>query len=249
MNILVTAGNTLVPIDRVRCLTNIFTGRTGTGIALYCHAQGHQVTLLTSHPDVVEKMSGTLPEAALFKLHRYCTFDDLDVLMKEAVQRGGMDAIIHSAAVSDYRAAGIYAPSPGTHFLPATSTWTTECATAPTLVDRSAAKVKSDEAELWLRLTRTPKLIDQVREPWRFRGVLVKFKLEVEIGEEQLLEVAERSRQQSQAELMVANTLGGKGDWAFLGPLNGSYQRIGRGELPQRLLAAIELIHQERSHG
>ena len=31
MNLLVTAGNTLVPVDRVRCITNIFTGRTGTG--------------------------------------------------------------------------------------------------------------------------------------------------------------------------------------------------------------------------
>ena len=37
MNILVTAGNTIVPIDRVRCITNVFTGRTGTAIALHCH--------------------------------------------------------------------------------------------------------------------------------------------------------------------------------------------------------------------
>ena len=34
MNLLVTAGNTQVAIDRVRCITNIFTGRTGTAIAL-----------------------------------------------------------------------------------------------------------------------------------------------------------------------------------------------------------------------
>ena len=32
MKILVTAGNTQVPIDRVRCITNIFSGRTGTRI-------------------------------------------------------------------------------------------------------------------------------------------------------------------------------------------------------------------------
>ena len=29
MNLLITAGNTLAPIDRVRGLTNVFTGRTG----------------------------------------------------------------------------------------------------------------------------------------------------------------------------------------------------------------------------
>ena len=34
MKLFITAGNTQVAIDRVRCLTNIFTGRTGAGIAL-----------------------------------------------------------------------------------------------------------------------------------------------------------------------------------------------------------------------
>lgn len=166
--------------------------------------------------------------------------------MKEAVQRGGLDAIIHSAAVSDYRAAGIYAPAAATHFQSADGSWDSTDVGPPALVDCSADKVKSDEAELWLRLVRTPKLIDQVREPWGFRGVLVKFKLEVGIGAEQLQEIAERSRRHSQADLMVANTLEGKSDWALLGPLDAAYQRIGRRELPQRLLAAVEQIHTEK---
>ena len=33
MKILVTAGNTQTPIDRVRSITNIFSGRTGARIA------------------------------------------------------------------------------------------------------------------------------------------------------------------------------------------------------------------------
>ena len=56
MNVLVTAGNTLAPIDRVRGLTNVFTGRTGAGIALAAHERGHAVTLLTSHPEAVAKI-------------------------------------------------------------------------------------------------------------------------------------------------------------------------------------------------
>src|SRR6476646_6451465 len=44
MNLLVTAGNTLVPIDAVRCITNIFTGRTGASIARHAHERGHSVT-------------------------------------------------------------------------------------------------------------------------------------------------------------------------------------------------------------
>src|SRR5262249_14112903 len=56
MNILVTAGNTQSPIDKVRCITNIFSGRTGAGIALEAYRRGHRVFLLTSHPEVVVDM-------------------------------------------------------------------------------------------------------------------------------------------------------------------------------------------------
>ena len=33
MNILITAGNTHAPIDRLRVITNVFTGRTGAHLA------------------------------------------------------------------------------------------------------------------------------------------------------------------------------------------------------------------------
>ncbi len=58
MNLLVTAGNTLVPIDRVRAITNVFTGRTGASIARCAWERGHTVTLLTSHPEVVDAPTG-----------------------------------------------------------------------------------------------------------------------------------------------------------------------------------------------
>jgi hypothetical protein len=100
--------------------------------------------------------------------------------------------------------------------------------------------VKSSEDELWVRLKRAPKLIDSVRGPWGFRGVLVKFKLEVGLSDEQLLQVAEASRVQSDADLMAANTLEGASSYAFLGPLQGGYERVTRADLPRRLLEEIE---------
>ncbi|MGA9855786.1 MAG: phosphopantothenoylcysteine decarboxylase, partial [Gammaproteobacteria bacterium] len=54
MNIFITAGNTLVPIDRVRGITNVFSGRTGAAIARCAWERGHTVTLLTSHPEAVD---------------------------------------------------------------------------------------------------------------------------------------------------------------------------------------------------
>ena len=73
--------------------------------------------------------------------------------------------------------------------------------------------------------------------------MLVKFKLEVDVSEADLLDMAERSRRQSDADLMVANTLDGAALWAYLGPLARGYERVNRPELPDRLLAAVEALH------
>jgi phosphopantothenoylcysteine synthetase/decarboxylase len=250
MRVLVTAGNTLVPIDRVRCITNIFTGRTGTRIALGFYGHGHSVHLLTSHPQVVAEMQGeAAPAAERWTAASYRTFDELHRQMESTVRTGGVDVIIHSAAVSDYRAAGIFAPAPGSRFDAASGRWEGVEAGQASLVDRSAGKVKSDEAELWLRLVRTPKLIDLIRKDWGFEGILVKFKLEVGVDDVRLLEIAERSRRQSGADLIVANTLDGAASWAFLGPFDGEYQRVSRRELGNRLIEAVERLYKEPNHG
>src|SRR5262245_1482778 len=72
MNILFTAGNTQAPIDRVRAITNIFTGRTGTNIALAAHQRGHRMTLLTSHPE----LAGQSSPVDRWTVEKYQTFDE-----------------------------------------------------------------------------------------------------------------------------------------------------------------------------
>src|SRR5262249_54023479 len=81
MNILVTAGNTLVPIDKVRCITNIFTGKTGAAIALHAHGRGHAVTLLSSHPEALAQLGQTTLPEGRWAMHAYGTFDELRDLM------------------------------------------------------------------------------------------------------------------------------------------------------------------------
>jgi phosphopantothenoylcysteine synthetase/decarboxylase len=144
--------------------------------------------------------------------------------------------VIHVAAVSDYRVVGIFAADSGTRFDADGAAWH---GSPPTLVDRAAGKVKSDEPELWFRLVRTPKLVDLIRDEWGFRGILVKFKLEVGISDTELIAIAERSRRQSGADWMVANTLEGAAEWAYLGS-DAGYTRIARDTLAARLLDAIE---------
>ncbi len=233
MKILVTAGNTQSPIDRVRCITNIFSGRTGAQVALEAHERGHDVVLVTSQPETAE----VIADVQWLKCFR--TFEDLEQIMATEVTDARVDAVIHCAAVNDYRSVGVFAPAPGTRFHEESGRW--ECnASGPQLEDRSAAKVKSAEPELWLRLVRTPKIVDRIRRDWGFRGFLVKFKLEVETPDEELLRIAETSRQQSAADMIVANTLEGMHTWAYIGPIKGRFEKVSRRDLAARLITEIE---------
>jgi phosphopantothenoylcysteine synthetase/decarboxylase len=250
MNLLLTAGNTQSPIDRVRCVTNTFSGRTGAAIARTAWGRGHTVTLMTSRPDALLEF-GLNPRAPgeRFTVLRYHTFDDLAAVLQTQLRTVPFDAVVHAAAVSDFLSAGAFAPDPGTFFNARTGEW--EARTdPPSLTELKAGKIKSTEPEVWVRLVRAPKLIDRFRVPWGFAGLLVKFKLEVGVGETELIEIAEASRAQSGADLMVANTLDGAAHWAYLGPLADRYERVPRRELPDRLVLAIEHLYQERAgHG
>lgn len=222
MNILVTAGNTRTMIDRVRCITNVFTGRTGANIAAVAARRGHHVLLLTSRPEL-------LPPTPGLTVRAYQTFEELAELMAEEIPGGKKDAVIHSAAVSDYHVAAVYsAPA-------------FDGNTLPKLTDVSAGKVKSSHPEVWIRLTPSPKLVDKVRSEWGFRGVLVKFKLEVGVSEAELQQIAERSRLHSHADLMSANTLDEAGEWALVGA--GEYTKVPRANLAAEIVSRVEVLH------
>lgn len=169
--ILVTAGPTRVPIDAVRYISNVSSGGTGLKIALEAAKAGADVTLLMG-PGAAQpvEMSG-------LRVTRFVTFDELHQEVRGRVGSRAYHALIHAAAVSDYRVASV-----------------------------EAGKIPSGEAELTLRLTPTPKIVDEIRglDP---DITLVKFKLEVGRSEAELLEIARRSGVRSDADFVVANDL------------------------------------------
>ncbi len=242
MNILITAGNTQIPLDNVRVITNIFSGRTGAYIARAASERGHKVSVLTSHPEHLTGLPDHHDPDRRTTIIPYKTYDDMASALEHATRAGGFDAIVLSAAVSDYLCAGVFAPTDGTTFDGTNRTWERPEG-PPTLAPVSGGKIKSEEPELWVRLTRAPKLVDKVRTQWGYHGVLVKFKLEVGITDEDLLQIAEASRTHSDADFMVANTLEGAATHAFIGPVAGNYQKVSRRELPDRLLNLIEQKH------
>ena len=244
MNLLITAGNTQTPIDRVRCVTSVFTGRTGAAIARTAWGRGHTVTLVTSRPEaLLEYGLNYRDPGERFTVVTFRTFDDLATILQSQLRATAYDAILHTAAVSDFLPAGTFSPNQGTAYNARLGQWEGRNG-PPSLMEQKAGKISSAEPELWVRLVRAPKLVDRFRNPWGFSGILVKFKLEVGIGENELIDIAEASRARSEADLMVANTLDAASYWAFIGPLGGRYERVARKELPDRLLLAVEDIYQ-----
>ncbi|MFA6536042.1 MAG: phosphopantothenoylcysteine decarboxylase [Candidatus Paceibacterota bacterium] len=227
--ILVTAGNTRVPIDRVRGIDNIFKGRTGVAIAKYFATQGCKVTLLTSHPDLAKQCHPNL------EVLSFSSFEQLRFKMRALVQDLAFDAIIHSAAVSDYKVAGMYkqtgeAVEIGGHLLRELSQ-----------LD-SSGKIGSDHPELWMKMVPTVKIVDLIREPWGFKGILVKFKLQVDMTDAELIEIATKSMKHSSADFIVANTLEGLTAKAFIISVKGGNPiRTSRDKLPENLYQELGL--------
>jgi len=93
-----------------------------------------------------------------------------------------------------------------------------------------------------MKFTPTPKLVDFVRGLWHFAGLLVKFKLEVGVTDDELLAIAARSRAQSDADFLVANTLDRYETDAWLIDRSDSASRVVRAELPSVLLNRLEQV-------
>lgn len=97
--ILITAGPTWVPIDRVRVISNISSGRTGITLAQYAAREGADVTLLLGP---VNSALSPQPSAFNLRILRFRYFDDLKRLILQELSKYSYDIIIHAAAVSDY---------------------------------------------------------------------------------------------------------------------------------------------------
>jgi phosphopantothenate-cysteine ligase/phosphopantothenoylcysteine decarboxylase/phosphopantothenate--cysteine ligase len=218
LRVLVTAGATQVPIDQVRAITNIFKGRTGTLIAQYFANKYHDVTLITSNAELLPNH-----RRHSIRVVEYRTFDDLIKLMEVEICGSNYDIVIHSAAVSDYRVDGICAMDEDGALVE---------------LDKSG-KVGSDHEELYVRLMQTPKIIDLIRRPWGFEGLLIKFKLQVGLSDEELLAIARKSRHVSEVDFIVANCLEWFNRRAFIVNSRGRAIEVGRDDLAPELYSQI----------
>ena len=224
---LVTAGNTREMIDRVRDWGNVFTGNTGLAIADALAPLG-EVDLLTSNRSHAAAAKGV--RATHFTSHR-----ELKDALEAALRANRYDAVFMTAAVADYAPAGAYEvvqrrPGPEA----GEETWVVR--------DVSAGKVRSTYKAVAFLGRPTEKLIDLFRGEWRYAGLLVKFKLEVDVPRDRLVRTAQESRAYSGADFIVANTLemvAGENSGAFLLG-EGLEEWVPRPELPGRLARLVQ---------
>ena len=187
MKMLITGGNTQTPIDSVRSITNIFKGKTSIQIAAAANTY-YEVTLLGN-----KEMSSSVSDGINFVPYR--TYDELYSSMESLIKQNKYDVIIHSAAVGDYKVDGVY--------------------DANMQLINNDGKVGSSHNELYLKLVPTEKIVDKIRD-WGFGGKLVKFKLQVNMSDEELIKIAEASRLTSNADFIVANCLEWAKEYAYI---------------------------------
>lgn len=97
LRVLITAGPTHEPIDRVRYLGNRSSGRMGVAIAAAAARRGHVTTLLLG-PVPLDS-----PDPTQIHTERFRTADELATLLKE--HWPSHDVLIMAAAVADFRPA------------------------------------------------------------------------------------------------------------------------------------------------
>jgi phosphopantothenate-cysteine ligase len=201
MNVLVTAGGTVAPIDDVRSITNFSTGRFGARIAEAALKRGANVWYLS-------------PPSALKPFHRLAQFD-LDTNDPAAeVRRLAQLKIDWSRVVQR------------SYFFPLRQSTVEEYALALRAVlevqridvaflamavsdfapEPIAGKLSSDAQTLTIHCQRQPKVIQSVRD-WSPSTYLVGFKLLSNATEVELIRQAEEACKTNRADLTVANDL------------------------------------------
>jgi|WetSurMetagenome_2_1015567.scaffolds.fasta_scaffold172570_2 phosphopantothenate---cysteine ligase (CTP) len=101
MNILITGGGCREPVDSVRCITNMSTGKTAAFLADSFASRGISVTTLMAEQSVMPESAQY--EAGRSRLLTYKTGAELASLLEKELTEHAYDAVIHAAAVSDFR--------------------------------------------------------------------------------------------------------------------------------------------------
>ena len=180
MQCIVTAGPTFEPLDAVRRLTNLSTGRLGAKLAAFLSGRGHDVTLF------IGQQATYCGERRARHVETFTTTTDLrDAL--QALASPAVGAVFHAAAVSDFSFGRV---------------WNQPPQGAPK--DVTSAKFSTREGTLLAELVPTPKIISQLRN-WFPKARITGWKFEVEGERADVIRLAEEQIAECGTDGCVAN--------------------------------------------
>jgi phosphopantothenoylcysteine decarboxylase/phosphopantothenate--cysteine ligase len=179
--ILVTAGGTIEPIDTVRAITNLSSGKTGVVIAESLSHMGFEVTLLQSHASTVK--------ADVAHRDVFTTFKSLDEKVKKYLSEDDYTHVIHAAAVSDYSLESVEV-------------------NGQTLTPLEVKKISSDAPGIKLNLKRNHKIVDNLKSYSKNKDLkVIAFKLTSHASPEGRKAAVDKLFKNSNADFVVHNDL------------------------------------------
>lgn len=205
--VLVTSGGTSEPIDQVRKITNLSTGRLGSLIADTLTQSGIDV-------DYMHGEMAAIPSLQMAGMYCVDSVHTLQTTLQERLAQQSYDAVVHAMAVSDYTPRAVltaqalaedlaqrlhgYTVSDAVQLVPLIQESILRCRM------ETGQKIRSDLDNMLLLLERTPKIIGQIKQ-YQPETSLIGFKLLSGVEESTLLQVAQALLVSNGCDYVVAN--------------------------------------------
>jgi phosphopantothenoylcysteine synthetase/decarboxylase len=177
MNIVITCGPSMTPIDQVRRITNFSTGKLGVELCKYFSEQGDNVFC------VVSKLRTNQDPIFCKEIFEFETNIELSQQLQKIAKTQQIDAVLHAAALNDFEIEKI-TDSDGQKL--------------------SSAKISSRHEKILLHLVPTPKVINTLRSLFP-NSKIIGWKYEVEGNPEQAAEKAFQQIHENKIDASVLN--------------------------------------------
>lgn len=209
INIVITAGGTSEPIDKVRKITNSSTGRLGSIIAnkLIQRKDIEKIFYITTKK-AIKPQIGALTLAGLCEKLEIIEIETT-MQLKETVEKvllnNKIDYFIHAMAVSDYYVDYVSTANIIANELKDSNDFEETLKNPINKLDKTN-KISSYEDNLVIVLKQTPKIIGLIKE-LSPNTHLFGFKLLDDVGKEYLIEIASKLRDKNNCDYVIANDL------------------------------------------
>lgn len=209
INIVITAGGTSEPIDKVRKITNSSTGRLGSIIAnkLIQRKDIGKIFYITTKK-AIKPQIGALTLAGLCEKLEIIEIETT-MQLKETVEKvllnNKIDYFIHAMAVSDYYVDYVSTANIIANELKDSNDFEETLKNPINKLDKTN-KISSYEDNLVIVLKQTPKIIGFIKE-LSPNTHLFGFKLLDDVGKEYLIEIASKLRDKNNCDYVIANDL------------------------------------------